>query len=58
MFVQLAAMMFKRHFQEKPSTEQELFFFCWFLNKVGKPVDALELLDGMPSLPKFIDDFR
>lgn len=46
MFVQLATMMFKRHFQEKTGTEQELFFFCWFLKEVGKPTEALELLDG------------
>lgn len=46
MFVQLATMMFKRHFQEKQTTEQELFFFCWFMKQAGKPAEALELLIG------------
>jgi hypothetical protein len=46
MFIQLATMMFKRHFQEKSATEQELFFFCWFMKEVGKPAEALELLNG------------
>eukprot|EP01127_Copromyxa_protea_P002544 TRINITY_DN1244_c0_g1_i1.p1 TRINITY_DN1244_c0_g1~~TRINITY_DN1244_c0_g1_i1.p1 ORF type:complete len:949 (+),score=263.73 TRINITY_DN1244_c0_g1_i1:51-2849(+) len=46
MFFQLTTMMFKRHFQEKTTNEQEVFFYCWFMKQIGKPADALEIIDG------------